>query len=165
MPPGSFVELGVSFAPDAASAPFTRTGQLVFTSDAPGQAQVAVSLTGKVKSTCSLEVSPTAIDFGLVSIGTSPTSTVTLTNQGTDPCSVEGIAIAPGSDSRFFLSSPFPAPAALALAPSQTTTVVVAFAAPYRTLPHHRTGELGMSSNDSDNPDITVALAADIDVG
>ena len=165
VPAGKTVELGVSFQPDAAAAPFVRTGALVFASDAPGQAQVAVSLTGQVKSTCSLDVSPTAIDFGSVPIGTSPTSAVTLTNLGTGPCSVDGIVIAPGSDSQFYLSSPLSAPAALTFAPGQSGTVVVGYAASDRTSPHHRTGQLVMTSNDSDKPNITVALAADIDVG
>ncbi len=165
LPASNAVELIVSFQPDAATAPFVRTGALVFASNAPGQAQVAVSLTGKVKSTCSLDVSPTTIDFGLVPIGASPTSAVTLTNHGIGPCSADGIAIAPSSDSEFYLSSPVPAPSALSLAPGQSGTVVVGFAASDRTSPHRRTGQLVMTSNDSDQPDITVALAADIDVG
>jgi hypothetical protein len=165
VPAGNAVELSVSFQPDAATAPFVRTGALVLSSDAPGQAQVAVSLTGKVKSTCSLDVSPTAIDFGSVPIGASPTSAVTLTNYGTGPCYADGIVIAPGSDSQFYLSSPVPAPAQLSLAPGQSGTVSVGFAASDRKSPHHRTGQLVMSSNDSDKPDITVALAADIEVG
>jgi hypothetical protein len=165
VPPGKTVELGVSFQPDVATAPFVRTGALVLASDAPGQARVVVPLTGQVKSTCSLDVSTTAIDFGSVPIGTSPTSAVTLTNRGTGPCVVDGIVIAPASDSQFYLSSPLPAPAALALAPGQSGTVVVGFAASYRTSPHHRTGQLVMTSNDSDKLDLTVPLAADIDVG
>ena len=165
VPAGKTVELGVTFQPDTATAPFVRTGALVFASDAPGQAQVAVPLTGQVKSTCSLDVSPTAIDFASVPIGTSPTSAVTLTNLGTGPCSVDGIGIALGSDSQFYLSSPPPGPAALTLAPGQSAAVVVGFAASYRTSPHHRTGQLVMTSNDSDKPDIAVPLAADIDVG
>jgi hypothetical protein len=165
VPVGSSVELDVSFAPDAATSPFKRSSQVVFASNAPGQTQVVVSLTGQVKSTCSLDVSPTAIDFGSVPIGTSRTSPVILTNQGTGPCSVEDIGIAPGSDSQFYLSSPLPAPSALSLAPGQSGTVVVGFAARDRTSPHHRGGQLALTSNDSDQPDITVALAADIDVG
>jgi hypothetical protein len=165
VPVGSSVELDVSFAPDAATSPFKRSSQVVFASNAPGQTQVVVSLTGQVKSTCSLDVSPTAIDFGSVPIGTSRTSPVILTNQGTGPCSVEAIGIAPGSDSQFYLSSPLPAPFALSLAPGQSGTVVVGFAASDRTSPHHRGGQLALTSNDSDQPDITVALAADIDVG
>lgn len=163
--PSSSVELGLSFAPDTATTPFTRTAQLVFTSDSPWQTRVTVPLTGRVISNCSLDVSPTAIDFGPVPIGTSPTIPVTLTNQGTGPCLVEGIAIAPGSDSQFSLSSPLPAPAALTLAPGQSGTVWVEFAATDRKSPHHRTGQLVMTSNDEGKANVAVALTADIDVG
>jgi len=165
IPPGGVVELGVTFAPDIATEPFTRTGQLVFTSNAREQAQVAVPLTGKVKSGCSLVATPAAIDFGLVPIGANPTSTVTLTNQGVGPCSVADLAIAPDSDLQFYLVSPLPTPAALTLAPGQSATAEVGFVASDRSPPRHRTGHLGMTSNDEDNPAVSIALSADIDVG
>jgi hypothetical protein len=165
IPPGNMVELGVSFAPDSATEPFTRTGRLVVTSNARGQAQVTISLTGRVKSTCSLAVAPGAVDFGRVPIGASPTASVTLTNEGIGPCFVTTLAIVPGSDPQFYLAAPLPATAGLTLAPWQSGTAVVGFAAVDRSPPHHREGQLGMASNDEDAPAVEIPLSADIDVG
>jgi hypothetical protein len=163
VPPLMSVELGVSFTPNLVTAPLTRTAQLVFASNAPDKAQASISLTGTVKSTCTLQVTPSTIDFGMVSIGGSPTSQVTVTNHGTGPCLVGDLGITPDSDRLFYLSSPLST--ALTLMPEQTSTVVVGFDASSRQLPRHRTGALGMISNDADHPAPRVPLSADLDIG
>jgi hypothetical protein len=81
---GSSCSITVAFTPTATGP---RTGSVTFT--AAGIART-IGLTGQgVAPTLPFTYSPTALDFGVVSNGTVVTKTVTLTNSGTTPLTLQ----------------------------------------------------------------------------
>jgi len=161
--PGSAVELSVIFRPGQPSVPLVRTGQLAMDVDSPATGYIAVPVTGEVQSKCVLEVSPAAIDFGHVRIGSTATDGVRLANQGTGPCEIDRVGLVPGTDAQFFLPDAWSGP--VRIAPWEEQVVGVGFAASDASKPHRRTGHLGFASTDPQRMSVTVPLAADIDIG
>lgn len=88
VPPGASCTIRVVFQP---SAKGVRTGALTITDNAPDSPQtVALTGTGTV-----VPLSPLNVNFGNQRVGTtSPPQTVTLTNTGSTPLSIQGIGIA-----------------------------------------------------------------------
>ncbi len=155
--------VSVSFAPQDVSVPLTRTGTLQFQSNDPKQASVEVPLTAKIKSSCVVSVSPAAVDFGHVMLGSSVTESVVVTDTGTGACQLADIALGSGSDSEFALGPGLSA--RLTLAPGASQALSVSFDATDAAAPHHRTGTLIFQSTDPNQPHVTVPLSADIDIG
>ena len=87
LPPGASCTIDVTFDPTAKG---NRTGALTITDNAAGSPQtVTLTGTGTV-----VELSPLSVNFGDQKVGTiSPPHTVTLTNTGSTPLSIRGIAI------------------------------------------------------------------------
>ena len=85
--PGATCTLKVAFRPTAIGV---RTGAVTITDDAANSPQtIALTGTGTV-----VELSPTSLDFPGQRVGTiSPPQTVTLTNTGSTPLNIQGIAI------------------------------------------------------------------------
>jgi hypothetical protein len=71
-----------------------------------------------------LEVQPTNIDFGNVSLGSSATRTVTIRNAGPATINLSQVTLSAGSEAGFFIASQ---PAATTLGPGQSTTIEVGF--------------------------------------
>lgn len=158
--PGGSMLLAVAFRPASAKIPLTRTGQLVFDVDATNVQHVSLPVGGKIQSDCKLVVAPKAVDFGHVPVDTKATQSVQLINQGSGPCEVTDIAIAPSSAKTFALVTP----TSFALEPGEQSFIVITFWGD-ASKPHHRTGELTVASNDATHGQSTVPLSADVDVG
>src|SRR5262249_34125000 len=79
----------------------TRTGELIITDNAPDSPQT-VTLTGIGTV---VELSPAGLHFGNQRVGTiSPPQTVTLTNTGSTPLNIQGVAIS-GNDFGDFIET------------------------------------------------------------
>ncbi len=91
---GKSCQVKVSFTPTQGG---TRTGTLTFTDNAPNSPQV-VGLTG---TGVALTVSPTALNYGSVSVGTtSPSLNITITNDSSSSVTLTSITVT-GSKSEF----------------------------------------------------------------
>ena len=96
------------------------------------------------------------LDFGTVARGTSATRDVTVTNVGTEPLTITGVAMKAGSNAAF---SVLPNPGTpVTIQPSDSITYQVKFSPPSTSDATVRTGTLVVSTNDPDTP--TVELAA-----
>jgi hypothetical protein len=161
--PGEHATVAVTFSPANVSVPLQRVGTLVLQTDDPIRQRVEVPLAGRVRSDCTLSVSPLAVDFGRVPIDTTATASVSVLNTGRDLCEVAGIALGQGSDPQFALGSG--QVDHFSLAPGAGQSIGVAFHPTDMATPHHRTGQLVLQSTDSKRASVTVPLSADIDIG
>src|SRR5271155_3214388 len=113
-----------------------------------------VGVTGKPGTsgagTLSIEVSPSAVNFGSLTVGQSATQTLKIINSGTKSLSVSGISVA---GTGFTVKAPA---LPLALAAGQTASVPTTFTA---TATGNASGKIMISSNAPDSPMI-VALSA-----
>jgi hypothetical protein len=112
---------------------------------------------------CSLAVSPTAVDFGHVPIDVTATASVAVMNTGSGPCEITGIAIGEGSDPQLALSAQ--QADAFSLAPGAGQSIALSFHATDLGTPHHRTGRLLFTGTDAKQATVTIPLSADIDIG
>jgi len=161
--PNQSVSVSVTFSPTNVSVPLARQGSLVVQSNDPAQPNLSVPLTGHIRTNCVISFQPRTVDFGHVPIDTTSYSSLSVTNTGTTPCEIAGIAIAKGSDSQFGLD-----PRQVdhsSLDPGEAHTIGLTFHATDVAVPHHRTGQLVFQSTDSKQATITVPLSADIDIG
>jgi hypothetical protein len=144
---GSTCSLTVTFAPTAAG---TRSGLLSLATDATSL-PLTVSLTG-VAVAGALQVTPGALAYGSIDVGSPATLTLTLLNTGT--ASVTGIANAIGGSNAgdFAVTSPC---AISSLAPNQGCTELVTFT-PAAT--GSRSAMLSIASSDPSGP-VTIALS------
>jgi Abnormal spindle-like microcephaly-assoc'd, ASPM-SPD-2-Hydin/Protein of unknown function (DUF1573) len=113
-----------------------------------------VGVTGKPGATgttgVSIEVSPTSVNFGSLTVGQSVTKTLTITNSGTKALSVSGISVA---GTGFAMKGPT---LPLVLAAGQTSKISATFTA---TASGSASGKIMISSNAPDSPMI-VSLSA-----
>jgi hypothetical protein len=161
--PGEHATVAVTFSPANVSVPLQRVGTLVLQTDDPIRQRVEVPLAGRVRSDCTLSLSPLAVDFGRVPIDTTATASVSVLNTGRDSCEVAGIALGQGSDPQFALGSG--QVDHFSLAPVAGQSIGVVFHPTDLAAPHHRTGQLVLQSTDSKRASVTVPLSADIDIG
>jgi Abnormal spindle-like microcephaly-assoc'd, ASPM-SPD-2-Hydin/Protein of unknown function (DUF1573) len=121
---------------------------VLFTSGCVGYAGKP-GTTGGV-SGLSMDVSPSSLDFGSLTVGQSASKILTITNSGTQPVTVSGISVTGSA----FTMKPMPVPMALAVGQSATvsTTFTAAASGPV-------SGQIMISSNAPDSP-VVVALTA-----
>jgi hypothetical protein len=138
---GATCQVVVTFAPTAAG---TRTGVVSVATDAT-QLPLTVSLTG-VGAAAALTVSPSALAFGAIAVGSPANLTLTLLNTGT--ATVTGIAttVAGPNAAEFAVTVPCPL---TQLAPNQGCSVTVRFT-PSVTGPEAAT--LSITSSDPGSP-------------
>jgi hypothetical protein len=143
----------VSVPVDYSSSDFVDdVGTLTIASNDPDAPQVVVNLTGvPPASTCDLEVSPVALDFGAVAKGTTRTLITTLHNRGSGDCSVT-LPLSGSAD--FALASTAPA-TPLTLAFGDTVDIPVTYTP---SDVGADSGTLEVTSNDPANGVISVTL-------
>ena len=141
--PGQSSSATVSFSPTVAGA---ASGTLSIVSDA-SNSPATVTLTGTAV-TYQLGVSPTSLNFGSVTVGSSATQTVTATNTGTANVTISGAS----ATGRGFSASGSGLP--LTLAPAQSAALSVTFAP---STAGSAAGSVSIVSSASNTP-VTVAL-------
>jgi len=116
--PAQSASFTVSYSPSTAGS---ATGSLTLTSNAP-TSPTAISLSGSgVTATLQLSASPTALNFGNVTVSSSATQSVTLSNTGNSSVSVSQLTVTGSSFSASGLTLP------LTLAAGQSTSFSVTF--------------------------------------
>ena len=146
--PTQAATLQVQFKPTTAGA---ASGQLTVNSTSSTSSVVVVPLSGNgVVQTPQLSVSPTAVSFGSVTIGSPATQNVTLTSTGTGPVTINAATITGAGFAVAGVSFP------MTLNPSQSVALQVQF---NPTTAAAATGQLTISSNSSVNPVAAVALS------
>ena len=161
--PGERTTVAVSFGPASASVPLRRTGTLVLQTSDPLRLRVEVPLTGTIQTNCTIAVSPLAVDFGQVPIGSTATGSVQVTDTGSGPCDIADVAIGHGSDPEFALGPG--QVSGFTLSPGDEQLIALVFNATDAAAPHHRTGHLVFASTDATQATVTIPLSADIDIG
>jgi hypothetical protein len=155
--------LAVTFSPVSVSVPLQRTGVLVFQTDDPTHGKVEVPLVAQIQSHCVLAVLPSAVDFGHVHLDDTATRSVVVTNVGSGSCEIAKLVLAKGSDPQFSLG--VNQTDRFTIAPGETQSIALSFAAVDSAVPHHRKGQLVFASTDPKRLTVTIPLSADIDVG
>lgn len=118
---GAQCAITVTFKPTAAG---TRTGAVTLTDNDPGSPTQTIALTG-TGETLALGFTPASLNLGTVAVGSSSTQSATLTNDGSAPVNITGIAVSP-ADGTFTQTSNCPG----TLNVQQTCTVQVTFTPP-----------------------------------
>lgn len=121
---------------------------------------LALAGAGTVHAAAEIDVTPSSIDFGVVSPGSSPSLNITITNTGDANLDVTGVAFDGASSSRFSLGGAT-APPTLTIAPLATEVVTVTFS-PNNTTQKTATVEI-LSSDVNVNVPV-IGNAADITV-
>ncbi|HEX4459741.1 MAG TPA: choice-of-anchor D domain-containing protein, partial [Polyangia bacterium] len=161
--PNTAANIAVTFTPPAKVLPLARKGTLDIDSNDISKTTATVALVASIKSTCTISVAPSAVDFGTVALGTTATRTVIVKDVGIGPCELDDLAIGMGSDPEFTVT---PGQAALFdLDPGDSAPLQVTFAPTDVQPPHHRTGTFDFTSSDTTQANVAVPLSADIDVG
>jgi len=138
--PAQSASFTVSFAPSTAGS---VTGSLTLTSNAPAS-PTAISLSGSgVTATLQLSASPTALSFGNVTVATSATQAVTLSNTGNSSVSVSQLTVTGSSFSASGLTLP------LTLAAGQTAAFNVTFSP---AASGSYSGSVAVTSNATNSP-------------
>ena len=161
--PGEHTTVAVSFSPASAAVPLQRMGTLVLQTSDPFQPRVEVPLSGAIHTNCTIAVSPLAVDFGQVPIGSSAAGSVLVTDTGSGPCDIADVAIGQGSDPQFALGPG--QVSSFTLSPGDEQSIALVFNATDATAPHHRTGHLVFASTDATQATVSIPLSADIDIG
>jgi hypothetical protein len=146
---GSSLTVDVRYAPTTAGA--TDRGTVTFEA---GRSTKEVELIGNPppEPGCALEVAPSMINFGLVSVGGTGSQSLTLRNVSMSSCDVTAIEIDPASSAGFAVPA-----TTLSIAAGQSAQVPVTFTPAGGGMAQ---GNLHVRSNDTDQPTITVPLAA-----
>ncbi len=124
--------------------------------------QASDQLSGnQILGPCSLQIAPTAVNFGNVTPGSSAQKDVTVTNAGGTACNVASIALGPSTDPGFALASG--QPVAFVVQPGSNATIGVTFSPASAATPLLRRGTLTFQTGDTSNPSASVPLSAFID--
>jgi hypothetical protein len=142
---GDSTQFTVTFAPQSTG---TITGTINFISDATNHS-FSLPLSDTAVSPGSLTPAPLSIGFGNVAIGTSQSTTETLTNPGGSNITISQVMPTGSGFSLSGLSTP------LTLSPSQSASFTVAFSPRASGL---TTGNISITSNGS-NPAISISLS------
>ena len=145
---GQSAPLTLTFQPTLAGA---VSGSLTITSNDPTTPTAVVSLTGTGSSTAvgQLSANPASVNFGNVSIGSSASQQITLTNTGNAAATISTITVTGTGFSLTGVSTP------ATVAPSQTLSFTANFAP---TAVGNATGTVTVTSNASGSP-LTISLS------
>jgi hypothetical protein len=142
---GESAQFNVTFAPQSSG---TITGTITFASNAANHS-LSLPLSGTGVTPGSLIPAPLSIGFGNVALGTSQSTTETVTNSGSSSLTISQATPTGSGFSLSGLSLP------LTLSPGQSTTFTVTFAPQASGL---ATGSISIASNGS-NPTINISLS------
>lgn len=138
VPPGGSFDVSLTFSPTSAGA---ASGTVSFVSNASNSpTTVSVSGTGTAGAVAQIAVSPASIAFGSITVNTTATRTLTISNQGTIALSVTSGAVSGAAFS--ITGATFP----LTVNPNASTNVTVRFAP---TTTGNQSGSITISSNAS----------------
>lgn len=117
---GASVTLTVTYTPSAAGV---ASGSLTIASNDPANPQIAIALSG-TGTASHMVVSPTAVDFGSATVGTTVTRTTTVSNSGNAAGSVTALSLT--GSAAYSLASTTPA-LPIAVQPNASVTITVNF--------------------------------------
>jgi hypothetical protein len=144
---GGSLVVAVTFKPTARG---NYSGELVIVSDDSSKPSVTVPFTGTSSYATGIDVSPTSINFGSVSVGQSATNYVRVANNGTSDLNVSVFVTA---------GTPFTvSPISFTLRPGQFQTLIVTFAP---TEKGSFSSALTIISDDKNTPKVVVSLIGD----
>jgi hypothetical protein len=157
LPLGGSAPVSVTFDATDRSKPHLKSGTLVLQTNDPQNFSTSVPLSATIDIGCDLSFSPGQLDFGGLTLNTTSTLQISLSNDGSAVCNVTGVALGTGTDPLFSLPSQ---PSALQVTPGGTGTVSVEFSASDSAPPHQRSGTLLFQTGNSASPSASVPLSA-----
>ena len=119
--PGLNCTITITFSPTKAG---TRNGAVTLKDNDPGSPTQTIALTG-TGETLSLGFTPASLNLGSVPVGSTSTQSATLTNDGSAPVNITGMAVSP-ADGTFTQTNNCPG----TLAVQQTCTFQIVFTPP-----------------------------------
>jgi hypothetical protein len=147
---GRLMSLTVRFMPPALGL---HTSSLTIESNDPDEAMFVVPLSGEgLPSVPDIDVTPLSLNFGSVAFGQSATRTLTVQNVGTAPLMVSSFSLS-GSPAYSIISPQTP----FNILPNGQQMVTIRFA-PTPNTPGVQTATLTLTSNDPDEPKVSVSL-------
>ncbi len=148
--PGQAATLTVTYQPTAGG---TDSGCLAIASNDPASPVVNLGVggTGVAQAVPAVALSPTSLDFGTVTVGSSASRTASIRNTGTGPLSVTGISLCSGSSPEFSWSPSAP----LTVAAGQGTTLTVTYRP---TEAGTDTGCIAVATDDPANPTVDLQV-------
>jgi hypothetical protein len=155
--PGGQRSVSVSFTAKEQAAPHHRTGNLEVVSNDNSNGKATVPLSADIDIGCQLSWLPTSVDFGNVILNTTADGHVSLSNDGTDTCSVSDIAITADSHPAFRVKG---TATSLTVAPGASAVINLTFTASDSTPPHLKTGTLAFQTGNKRAPSARVPLSA-----
>jgi outer membrane protein assembly factor BamB len=112
-------------------------------------------------SPCTLAITPHAVAFGAVKVGSQATSQVTLANSGQSACQISAVALSASTDPAFTVDPN--TPTAFIVPPTSSATITVDFFVATAKSPLLRTGTLTFQTTDPSGPTASVPLSASLD--
>ncbi|MDP7113536.1 MAG: choice-of-anchor D domain-containing protein, partial [Myxococcota bacterium] len=113
--PGEIAHIQIGWNPTVAGMAY---GTIYVPSDDPDESVVVITLEGEALPLGEIEVSPLAVDFGVVEVGDSVTVAVTVTNVGSADLTIGGVGISIGQEVELTTD-----PSYVAVPPGGTATV------------------------------------------
>jgi hypothetical protein len=156
---GASATVPVTFTATDRTPPHKKTGKLTLKTGDPANPTATVPLTANVDVGCELTISPNPLDFGNLTLNQTSTAPVTLTNTGTQACTVAQIQLGAGTDIDFTLPSQ---PTFFTITVGGNAQIQVTFDAA-NPPPNRRNGTLTFVSNDTANLNVSVPLTGYID--
>jgi uncharacterized protein YkuJ len=128
--PGDTIDVDLAFAPTQpgrwGGVGATRDpGVILFTTTDAGMGSLTLRGRGITPPACRMSLAPTAINFGLVAVGSTAQAEVLLANAGDAPCTVDTITRVDGAAD--FAVTAGGAPPAITVAAAQTATFTITF--------------------------------------
>ena len=113
------------------------------------------------EKSCSLQVTPSSLDFGPLPAGSFGIQQLSVTNVGTVTCEVSALSLSALTDPAYSLGPP--PPPDFALDAGSSATVAVTFTAPSVNFATTNSGDLLFNTNDPSQPNVDVPLTAGVE--
>jgi PGF-pre-PGF domain-containing protein len=147
---GESTTIRVTFTPNATGL---QSAELRIESNDEDEPILAIPLSGTGRIAPVVDVDPANLTFGQVTVGSTETASVTVSNVGTAPLSVDNLILAGSDPGQFAIDS---SSVPTTLAPGENTTIEMAFEP---TSGGAKTARLDIETNDTDAPTTPVSLS------
>jgi hypothetical protein len=159
LPIGESVLVKVNFAPSAtttATGPLTTS--LIVDTDQPGQETQSFAASASIGQPKAV-LSPSSLDFGIVCPSSFFDQQITVTNTGQAPLTISNVAIGGGSTPGLSVQSPPSLPQTLPIGAHLSFTIRFT---PTSTTPSTITGTVVVTTNDPNNPTLSIPIGGSI---
>jgi hypothetical protein len=153
--PGEQTNVNLSFRATDPAKPHHRNGNLTGSSNDNARPTFAIPLSADIDVGCDLAWSPAELSFGNVILNAKQSGHVSLSNDGSDTCSVTAVSLTQDSDPGFQLAA---GPSTITVVPGGSASINLVFTAADSAPPHLKTGTLRFDTSNKRAPSARVPL-------